>query len=831
LFLWSSASVYLRTVSERITLFAEVLLPLPVPKAYTYRVPHEWNELLQIGQRVVVQFGARKVYSGIILGFTEEPPKLYNASYLLEIMEEEPIVLPLQLKFWQWVSSYYMCHPGEVMAAALPAGFRLQSESVLVLHPEFDPEHLPELDEKETVIYNALLHKKELKTDAVAEMLGQKSGMKQIKSLYLKGIAVLKEEISERYKPKWEDIISLSPSWSDASFATETLNQLEKRAPRQADAIMAVLGMGKGSFPKKELTEKHGIDAAHIRTLVQKGLLIQERRQVDRLKRLISEPDELDLTAEQSIANQQINNAFASGKNVLLHGVTGSGKTYLYIQQIKKALSEGKQALLLIPEVALTEQLVSRLEHYFGNEMGVWHNYYSGHERTELYEKVLKGEVRFIVGARSALFAPFSNLGAVVIDEEHENSFKQFDKRPHYHGRDAAIQLAYLHGCCVLAGSATPSYELWYLCTEGRWEKITLSKRFTNTPTPQILLVNTAEGGKKSKPRSPFHSHMLEAIEQCLDAKSQVIVYQNRKGFVPYIHCDMCGYTPNCVNCDITLTYYKSTGQQRCGYCAHTQPPMQICPACGSTAVSMKGFGTERIAEELSLVFPTAKIARLDQESMRKRSDFQRVLNGFANGEIDILVGTQLLSKGLDFQNVGLVAVPDADILLNIPDFRTHERAFQQLFQVAGRSGRGSKQGQVMIQSKQTAHPVIQAVLNDDYKGLAEQEIELRKQFLYPPFSRIIKITIKHKDARKSEEASKYYAQILKSTLKERLLGPQEPQVARVRNYYLQQLMVKMDKKKDDPAKVKTLLWNAYLKLTAMSDFKGVWIDFDVDPA
>lgn len=831
MFLNSVAAVYLRTVSERITLFAEVLLPLPVPKAYTYRVPHEWNEFLQAGQRVVVQFGARKVYSGIILNFTEEPPALYNASYLLEIMEDEPIVLPLQLKFWQWVASYYMCHPGEVMAAALPAGFRLQSESLLVLHPEYNPENVPELDEKETLIYKALLQKKELKTDAVAELLGQKSGMRQIKSLYLKGIAVLKEEISERYKPKWEDIISLSHQWNDAVFATETLNHLEKRAPRQADAIMAVLGMGKGSFPKKELTEKHGIDAAHIKTLVQKGLLLQERRQVDRLKRLVSEPDELELTPEQTAADSQIHAAFSSGKNVLLYGVTGSGKTYLYIQQIKKALSEGKQALLLIPEVALTEQLVSRLEHYFGNEMGVWHNYYSGHERTELYEKVLKGEVRFIVGARSALFAPFSNLGVVVIDEEHENSFKQFDKRPHYHGRDAAIQLANMHGCHVLAGSATPSYELWNLCTEGRWEKITLNKRFIQTPAPQILLVNTTESGKKNKPKGPFHAHMLEAIGNCLDTKSQVIVYQNRKGFVPYIHCDICGYTPHCVNCDITLTYYKSNGQQRCGYCAHTQPPMQICPACGSTAVSMKGFGTERIAEELSLVFPAAKIARLDQESMRKRSDFQRVLNGFANGEIDILVGTQLLSKGLDFQNVGLVAVPDADILLNIPDFRTHERAFQQLFQVAGRSGRGSKQGQVMIQSRQTAHPVLQAVLNDDYTGLAEQEIELRKQFQYPPFSRIIKITVKHKDARKSEEASKYYAQILKSTLKERMLGPQEPPVARVRNYYLQQLMVKLDKKKDDPAKVKTLLWNASQKLTAMADFKGVWIDFDVDPA
>jgi primosomal protein N' (replication factor Y) len=818
-------------VSERITLFAEVLLPLPVPKAYTYRVPHEWNELLQVGQRVIVQFGARKVYSGIILRFTEDPPTLYNASYLLEIMEEEPIVQPLQLEFWHWVASYYMCHPGEVMAAALPAGFRLQSESLLVLHPEFDPESTPELDEKETLIFNVLLQKKELKTDAVAEMLGQKSGMRQIKSLYLKGIALLKEEVSERYKPKWEDIISLSVAWEDSDFAAQTLNQLEKRAPRQADAIMAVLGMGKGSFPKKELMKKHGIDSAILKTLLDKGLLVQERRQVDRLKRLVTEPDELELTPDQIAADYQIMNAFKSGKNVLLHGVTGSGKTYIYIQQIRKALAEGRQALLLIPEVALTEQLVSRLEHYFGNEMGVWHNYYSGHERTELYEKVMKGDVRFVVGARSALFAPFTNLGIIAIDEEHENSFKQFDKRPHYHGRDAAIQLARLHGCPVLAGSATPSYELWNLCLEGRWEKVALNQRFIQTPVPQVLLVNTAAAGKPSKPRGPFHAHMLEAINQCMDAKSQVIVYQNRKGFVPYICCDMCGYTPHCINCEITLTYYKSSGQQRCGYCAHTQPPMQLCPACGSNAVSMKGFGTERIAEELSLAFPTARIARLDQESMRKRSDFQRILNGFANGEIDILVGTQLLSKGLDFQNVGLVAVPDADILLNIPDFRTHERAFQQLFQVAGRAGRGSKQGQVMIQSRQTGHAVLQAVLNNDYLGLAEQELEVRKQFLYPPFSRIIKITIKHKDARISEDASRYYAQLLKATLKERLLGPQAPSVGRVRNYYLQQIMVKLDKKKDDPAKVKDLLWNASLKLLAGAAFKGTWVDFDVDPA
>ena len=818
-------------MSERITLFAEVLLPLPVPKAYTYRVPHEWNDLLQIGQRVVVQFGARKVYSGIILNFTETPPENYSASYLLEMMEEEPVVNPVQLKFWQWIAAYYMCHPGEVMAAALPAGFRMQSESLVMLHPEVESSMLVDLDEKESQIVEALQQKAELKTSEIATLLGQKSIMRYVRSLYLKGIAVMKEEISETYKPKWVDYILLSADWQDPKFAGDTLNQLEKRAPKQADAIMAVLGMGKGSFPKKTLTQQYGIDASHLKSLVQKGLLIQERRQADRLGSFAAEPRELELSAEQEIASGLIDEAFVAGKNALLFGVTGSGKTYVYIHQIKKVLEQGKQALMLFPEVALTEQMVSRLAHYFGDEMGVWHNYYSGHERTELYEKVRNGQIKLLVGARSAVFAPFSKLGLVVIDEEHENSFKQFEKRPHYHGRDAAIKLANMHNGKVLAGTATPSYELWQLCEENKWVRVNLSKRFIEAPTPQILLVHTGEARKQKLLKGPFTTQMLEAMQDTLKAGSQVIVYQNRKGFVPYINCDMCGHTTHCVNCDIALTYYKSLGKQRCTYCGHAQDPMVLCAACGSTAVSMKGFGTERIAEELSLAFPTANIARLDQESVRKRSDFQRILNGFANKEIDILVGTQLLSKGLDFQHVGLVAVPDADMLLNIPDFRTHERAFQQLFQVAGRSGRGSKQGQVMIQTSQTGHPVIQAVFTDDYVGLAADEIQLRKEYHYPPFNRLIKVMVKHKDARIAEEASKSFAVMVSSVLQDRLIGPQAPSISRVRNYYLQQMLIKLDKKRDDPDKVKALLWNASMKLTLNPMFKGVLFDFDVDPA
>lgn len=818
-------------MAERLTLFASVLLPLPVPKTYTYRVPHEWNDLVQIGQRVVVQFGPRKIYSGIILDFSDTPPEKYDASYIIELMEEEPVVNPSQLRFWHWVSTYYMCHPGEVMAAALPAGLRLQSESLVVLHPEFDVDQRPELDEKEAIILDEVIRRKELKPADAAALLGQKSAMRYIRSLYLRGLVLMKEEVVENYKPRLIDYLALATEWQDESFARATMEKLEKRAPKQADAIVAVMGMGRGEFPKKELTEKHGIDAAHIRTLVQKGLLLQFKRQADRLKSLESEPFEFSLSPAQQKADENIINAFGNDKNVLLYGATGSGKTYLYISRIREALATGRQVLMLVPEVALTEQMVARLSHYFGAEMGVWHNYYSGHERTELYEKVRNGSIRFVIGARSALFAPFERLGLVVIDEEHENSFKQFDKRPHYHGRDAAIQLAHFHGCQVLAGSATPSYELWHACHEGKWELVRLSERFNPVPAPEISLIHTGEARRSNAMKGPFSNAMLEAMEACMSSGQQIIVYQNRKGFVPYISCEMCGYTTQCINCDITLTYFKSSGKQRCTYCGYAQDPMALCPACGSTSVNMRGYGTERLTEELSVVFPQARVARLDQESVRKRSDFQRILNGFANKDIDILVGTQLLSKGLDFQNVGLVAVPDADLLLNIPDFRTNERAYQQLFQVAGRAGRGNRQGKVMIQTSRGQHPVLEALTDGDYESLALEEINMRREFDYPPFTRLIRISVKHKDARMAEEAAQFMAARIRPALRDRLMGPNPPGVARVRNYFIQQMLVRLDKTRDNITRLKEFMWEQSVALVTNSNFKGALVDFDVDPA
>lgn len=791
----------------------------------------EWNDLIEIGQRVVVQFGVRKIYAGIVVDFSDVPPEKYEASYIIEILDEEPIITPSQLKFWQWISEYYMCYLGDVMAAALPAGFRLQSESTLVLNPEFDETQELEMDEKEWLILEALHKKKQLRIDEVATAIGLKSPMKYIKSLYQRGIILMHEEVKENYRPKMETYVCLTPEWDDPEFARTTLEKLEKKAPKQANVILAAMGMGKGEFPLKRLTAEYDVATSHVSALEEKGLLKRLKKEVGRLAKNEGSNDEFELSNEQQIAADSIADAFSHKKPALLFGATGSGKTYLYIEFIRKALAEGRQVLYLLPEVGITEQMVQRLSRFFGEQMGVWHHFYSAHERTELYSKVRSGEIKLLVGARSAVFAPFQKLGLVVVDEEHENTFKQFDKRPHYNGRDTAMHLATVHKAHVLLGSATPSYEMLELCKEGKMQLVRLSTRYIDTPEPAIQLVHTGEAKRQNRMKQAFSNVLLEEMQRVLDKRGQIIVFQNRKGYVPYISCDMCGHTAQCINCDITLTYFKSINAQKCTYCGYSQDPPKQCPACGSSSLSMKGYGTERIAEELAIYFPEARITRFDQDSVRKRSDFQRILNGFDKGDIDILVGTQLLSKGLDFKNVGLVAVIDADMLLQIPDFRSHERAFQQLHQVSGRAGRGSKQGKAILQTAQVSNPVIQAVVNADYISLANLEIPMRKELAYPPYTRLIRVSLKHKDFQVVKNASVIYGNHVRAALHERILGPQVPAVGKIRNYYIQHIMVKMDPSKDNIKRIKAFLIASVLEITKTDGMKGVMVDFDVDPA
>lgn len=815
---------------DRVTLFAHVLLPLPLPGYFTYRVPYEWNDLLQIGQRVIVPFGAKKIYAGIVVDYSDTPPEKYEANYLLSILDDEPLVAPSQLKFWKWMASYYLSTEGEVMANALPAGLKMSSESVLVLNPDGNHEEPGEMDEKEYIIYREITLKGEIKLETAAALISQKTAHRYIKSLYERGLIWIQEEVKERYKPKYEWRYALSDQWDVDGWAQDKLNALEKKAPKQADIIMMFFQGGKKSLSKSQLNQFGQWSPQALKTLVQKGWVIEEKIEIDRLQKMLQKAEPEPLNIPQKKALKIIEEAFKNNKPAYLEGVTGSGKTHLYAHLIASALAEGKQVLMLVPEVALTEHLVSRMKEYFGSVMGVWHHGYSTGEKTELYLKIIKGEIQFVMGPRSAIFAPFRNLGLVVIDEEHETTFKQFDKKPFYQARDASFVLARMQQAHLVLGSSTPSWEMWQAIDEGQMEKALLSQKFEDIPSPEWKVIHMGEAKIAGKVKAAFSLELLEAIQHTIDKKQQIILFQNRKGYVPYISCDQCGHTDQCVNCDITLTYFKSGDEQRCTYCGYKQSPMKECKQCGSHHISMKGYGTERIAEELGLFFPELRIARFDQESMRQKNDFNKVLNAFENGEIEVLVGTQLLSKGIDFKNVGLVGIIDADQLLNQPDFRSHERAYQLMHQVGGRAGRRGQGGVVYIQTSRPTHPVILKLLEDNFKGLYELEMEQRQLHAYPPFTRMVRVVIRHADYLAARNAGQAMAEVLRETLGERVLGAMTPGVGRIRNYYLQHVLIKLDRKKDQIQAIKEFIRQKILQFPTWSGIKGVRIDVDVDP-
>lgn len=817
-------------MSERITLFVKIILPVPLPKLYTYRVPLEWTDLIFVGLRVAVPFGSKKVYSGIIYEISETPPEGYQANYILDILDEKPIVSVKQLQFWEWISSYYMCYLGDVLGSALPAGFRVQSLTKITLHPDFDPDELPELDSKENEILSILLTSKGISVEQIQSSLKLKSILKYIKSMYLKGIIAMEEELRENYKPKFVEMAECTSIWESDFEGNLALNQLSKSSEKQFQAMMLVLGSPSRKAEVKKITENKSITKAILKSLEKKGYLKLYKQREDRFLAIQGEGDEIEFSQQQLQAISEIQFAFDQNKHALLHGVTGSGKTLIYLHFAIESLKKGKQVLFLVPEVALTEHLVTRIAQVIPDEIGVWHHYYSTNERTELYEKVRTRQINFIIGTRNALFAPFVELDFIVIDEEHESSFKQFEKRPMFHARDAAFQLAKLNGSKILMGSATPSYEMLQLAKESIIQRVQLSQRYEQQEFAELITLNLSELKKQNRMNGFFSDQAIDEITDKLKKKQKIIVYHNRKGYAPFIQCSLCGHTTQCVQCDIALTFYKSSNQQRCNYCGYQENVPKVCPACAGNELLLKGVGTEKIVEELNILFPEIRIGRFDQQSIKKRSDFQKILNAFESGEIEILVGTQLLAKGIDFEDVALIVVPDADIMLNVPDFRSHERAFQQLYQLSGRAGRGKNQGKVMVQSYQTTHLVLDAVRNEAYGELAENELNERKEFHYPPFARLIEIQLKHKDQQTVFSAAAYYNNIIRTRLGDRLLGPLTPSVSKVKNMYIQQFLLKMDKSKDNIPKIKEYILWAQSQLMQADGFSGVRVDFDVDP-
>ena len=830
---------------ERITLFADVLLPLPVGATFTYRVPFEMNPQMKEGIRVVVQFGARKIYTALVTRIHEEVPKDRIPKYILSVLDELPILSPVQFRFWNWLAEYYLCHRGEVMNAALPSALKLASESKIALNPVL-PDDLSGLNEKELLLVEALHNRKTIAISEVAQILDQQKTIPVIKTLIEKGIILPEEELNDPYKPKHETFVLLMPEYADDEEAIKRLfDQLEKRAKKQLEILMTFIRISQYGFgtmkevKRSDLLKQSKGTAAQLEILISKEIFETYEKLVSRfdLSGQASSTETIELTDGQKKAFAGINESFKTKEVVLLHGVTSSGKTEIYIKLIREVIDQGKQVLFMLPEIALTTQIISRLRKYFGDRVGVYHSRFNEHERVEIWNGVLEHSLQqsvnrrydIILGARSAVFLPFSNLGLVVVDEEHDSSFKQMDPAPRYNGRDAAIVLAQLHGAKTLLGSATPSVESYFNAVQGKYGLVELSERYANMEMPLIQVVNVKESLRQGLMKSHFSSELLVQLESVLANGEQAILFQNRRGFSLRLECDVCHWMPSCKNCDVSLVYHKKINQLRCHYCGYVAPIPVRCPECHGVNIKMRGFGTEKVEEELGLIFPKARIVRMDLDTTRSRHSLQQIIGDFESKKIDILVGTQMVTKGLDFDHVSLVCVLNADNMLSYPDFRAVERSFQLMAQVGGRSGRKNKQGRVIIQTYNPDHLVIRYVVKHDYKAMFMQQLAERQKFKYPPYTRLVMLKLKHKDADLLNKAADNLASSLRKVFGKRILGPEFPVVSRIMNYYIKQILFKIERN-STTGSMKTRMVEEIEKFQQNPGFRSVKVIMDVDP-
>lgn len=813
------------------TYFVDVILPLALGRHYTYRIPADLNQNLAIGKRVVVQFGKAKIYSAIIARIHHSPPERYEAKYILDVLDPEPIVNQHQLELWSWIADYYMCSAGSVMQAALPSALKLASETKIIA-ADLHSVDRNELNDKEYLILDALDIEPEIKVSDIVKLLGQKTVLPILKGLLEKGIIRISEEVTERFKPKKKVFIRLNPIFENGperQHLFETLN----RAPKQMDALMAYIHLKRtqAEISRTDLIEQSGCGSPAIKALVDKQVFILDEKIVSRIGSTTNLPlKEVTLSEVQSTAFEEIKQNFLEKEIVLLHGITASGKTEIYIELIHEVIRKGQTALYLLPEIALTTQIIERLKFHFGAVIGVYHSRLNENERAEVWRDVLNGKLRVILGARSAVFLPFSHLGLVIVDEEHEVSYKQFEPAPRYQARDTAIFLGHLHGANILLGSATPSVETYYHAKAGKYGLVRLNQRFGAAQLPEIEIVPLNKQSTQKAINPYFTPALIKNIEAALNRKEQVILFQNRRGHTPFLLCATCGYSPKCIHCDVSLTYHKSSGKLHCHYCAFREELIHICPACGSSHIENKGFGTQRIEEELGFLLPDARMGRLDLDSTRSRYSFEKILNDFDEYRLDILIGTQMVTKGLDFGRVSLIGIINADSLINYPDFRAFERSFAMLSQVSGRAGRREVQGKVIIQAYATGHRILDQVVNHDYENMFLTEVNERKQYRYPPFYRLIRIEVKHKDNIRVVDAANRLAVRLRQQFDDRVLGPEEPMVARVRNMYINSILLKLERSGLSISKVKAVLADIVLEFNADKLNKGSYLVIDVDP-
>lgn len=815
--------------------YADVLLPLPLPMNFTYLVPDSLAGSVKEGVRVCVPFGKNKLYAALVKRLHAQKPDAKEIKSVISVLDEEAVVKPVQFAFWSWLASYYLCTEGDVMAAALPSGFKLDSETKIVLNPEFDGD-VSALNERQMDIVSALGNRGELSLQEVAKVASQAKVFPLVRTLRDRGLILIKEEISERYRPLKETYVCWTERYrNDEKAQRELFDRFEKRSFRQLQVLMAYVSLQgqaeEGWLRKSLLLSQSGTSSEAFTALVKKGVFEIRQGQKSRLENPegFSEEADVALSEAQQTAMNMILEGWQKKPVCLLHGVTSSGKTEIYIKLIRQTIQAGRQVLFLLPEIALSAQMIFRLRKYFGDKVGVYHSRYNEAEKVEIWKNTGK-RYPIILGARSALFLPYDNLGLVIVDEEHDTSYKQQDPAPRYHARDAAVYLAHLHGAKVVLGSATPSLESYYNALHGKYALATLFTRYGGVKLPTVLVSDIKEEKRRKTMQGNFSSLLVDKMKQALENGKQVILFQNRRGFSSRIECDVCGYVPVCENCDVTLTYHKHPSSLSCHYCGYTAALPGICPQCGSSALKLKGFGTERLEEDLALLFPHAKVGRMDLDSTRAKGSFHRIIDDFRDRKIDVLVGTQMVTKGLDFDNVAVVGIVDADSLISFPDFRAYERSFQLMTQVSGRAGRRGGGGEVVIQTHRPEYQVIGDVMNNDYASMYTHQIEERMMFRYPPFYRLISVGVRHKEENVVCAAADFLARRLTNLYGERVLGPEYPLVSRINTYYIRNILLKIERTTPQIERMKARLGECIHEFLSVPEYRSIRVVVDVDP-
>ncbi|XWW48132.1 primosomal protein N' [Fibrella sp. USSR17] len=832
-----SNTLFPQTIEEEVTLFVDLILPIPVPRLFTYRVKREMASLIKIGARVIVPFGKSRVITAVVASLHNHPPQNYQARYVLELLDEYPLVTGYQLQLFAWMAEYYMCCIGEVMNVALPSGLKITSQSKVQYNPDFD--HPDLLTEQEEVLLEELKKHPSLSYEELGRQVGEANVPALIKSLVGKRAVIVFDEVKEKYVPKMVRKVKLHKNYEQPEQLLALLQRLDK-LPKQQEVVMRYLrhvpmqrnpALNENGLDKSILNQDDELSQSSLGTLLKNGVFEAFELIQPRFSDAFAPQKEIVLTTAQRAASDSIMAEFAQKNIVLFHGITGSGKTEVYIDLIQKVLASGSQVMYLLPEIALTTQIVVRLQKVFGDKMGIYHSKFSDNERVEVWKGVVSGQFQFVIGVRSAVFLPFDNLGLIIVDEEHETSYKQHDPAPRYHARDVAMMLAHWQQAKVLLGSATPSIETYYQAKQGRYGLVELFQRYGDANLPFISLINTKQERKQKTMKNEFSSALFNALADNLERGEQSILFQNRRGYSPYLQCEDCEWTSQCLNCAVSLTYHQRAAELRCHYCGHKEDVPKVCPTCGSTKVKTVGYGTEKLEDQLQILFPSARIQRMDLDTTRAKNAYQQIISEFEGGNVDILVGTQMITKGLDFDNVSLVGIFDADRIIRWPEFRATERAFQMMTQVSGRAGRrADRQGRVLIQTSDPSQVVLQKIIDNDYLGLYDEEIVERRDFNYPPFSRLIKLTVRHTDQRVSKKA----ADVLRTTLAaqlgdERVLGPEQPLVERIRNQFLYDILIKLEREKINFKAVKAFIQSCITDILTDKGLRAVSVIIDVD--